>query len=158
MCICIHLEVMGDLKEKLSWTTYHFSTCSYEQPICYCTFGLAVLSGSSKFTLLLHAVLAHSTFMLLNVWARSSRALSLLWRRANAWNVSQHTLYGVQHVHINLTLIHCTFYGLICFIFSPSSAAKNGITKTSTWSHQRKICWRGLQSNLPAISRHTVVA
>ena len=35
---------------------------------------------------------------------------SLLWRRANARNVSQHTLYGVQHIHINLTLIHCTFY------------------------------------------------
>ena len=34
----------------------------------------------------------------------------LLWRRANARNVSQHTLYGVQHIHINLTLIHCTFY------------------------------------------------
>ena len=34
----------------------------------------------------------------------------LLWRRANAQNVSQHTLYGVQHIHINLTLIHCTFY------------------------------------------------
>ena len=27
-----------------------------------------------------------------------------------ARNVSQHTLYGVQHIHINLTLIHCTFY------------------------------------------------
>ena len=35
---------------------------------------------------------------------------SLLWRRANARNVSQHTLYGVQHIHINFTLIHCTFY------------------------------------------------
>ena len=33
--------------------------------------------------------------------------LSELWRRANARNVSQHTLYGVQHIHINLTLIHC---------------------------------------------------
>ena len=33
---------------------------------------------------------------------------SLLWRRANARNVSQHTLYGVQHIHINLTLIHCS--------------------------------------------------
>ena len=31
-------------------------------------------------------------------------------QRANARNVSQHTLYGVQHIHINLTLIHCTFY------------------------------------------------
>ena len=31
-------------------------------------------------------------------------------RRANARNVSQHTLYGIQHIHINLTLIHCTFY------------------------------------------------
>ena len=36
---------------------------------------------------------------------------ALLWRRANAWNVSQHTLYGVQHIHIdNITLINCTFY------------------------------------------------
>ena len=34
------------------------------------------------------------------------RASSMLWRRANARNVSQHTLYGVQHIHINLTLIH----------------------------------------------------
>ena len=34
---------------------------------------------------------------------------TLLWRRANARSVSQHTLYGVQHIHINLTLIHCTF-------------------------------------------------
>ena len=31
-------------------------------------------------------------------------------QRANARNVSQHTLYGVQYIHINLTLIHCTFY------------------------------------------------
>ena len=23
---------------------------------------------------------------------------------------SANTLYGVQHIHINLTLIHCTFY------------------------------------------------
>ena len=30
--------------------------------------------------------------------------------RVNARNVSQHTLYGVQHIHINLALIHCTFY------------------------------------------------
>ena len=29
---------------------------------------------------------------------------SLLWR-----NVSQHTLYGVQHIHSNLTLIDCIF-------------------------------------------------
>ena len=31
-------------------------------------------------------------------------------RRANAQKVSQHTLYSVQHLHINLSLIHCTFY------------------------------------------------
>ena len=31
---------------------------------------------------------------------------SLLWRRANARNISQHTLYGGQHIHINLRLIH----------------------------------------------------
>ena len=31
-------------------------------------------------------------------------------RRANARNVSQQTLYSVQHIHINHTLIHCTFY------------------------------------------------
>ena len=30
-------------------------------------------------------------------------------RRANARNVSQHTLYGVHHIHINFMLIHCTF-------------------------------------------------
>ena len=35
--------------------------------------------------------------------------LSLLWRRANPRNISQHTLYGVQHIQINLMLIHCTF-------------------------------------------------
>ena len=34
---------------------------------------------------------------------------SLLWQTANTWNVSQHTLYGIQHIHINLTLIQCTF-------------------------------------------------
>ena len=28
----------------------------------------------------------------------------------NARNISQHTLYDIQHIHINLTLIHCTFY------------------------------------------------
>ena len=28
----------------------------------------------------------------------------------NARNVSQQTPYGVQHIHINLTLIHSTFY------------------------------------------------
>ena len=37
---------------------------------------------------------------------------SLLWRRANARNVSQHTLYDVQHIYINLTLIHCTSHKL----------------------------------------------
>ena len=40
----------------------------------------------------------------------ATNAVSLLWWRANAQNVSQHTLYGVQHIHINLTLIHCAFY------------------------------------------------
>ena len=31
-------------------------------------------------------------------------------QRANARNVSQQTpAFGVQHIHINLTLIHCTF-------------------------------------------------
>ena len=39
-----------------------------------------------------------------------------LWRRANARNVSQHTLYGVHHIHINLTLIHCIFV-LFCSSF-----------------------------------------
>ena len=43
-------------------------------------------------------------------WEASKRYISLLWRRANARNVSQHTLYSVQHIHINLTLIHCTIY------------------------------------------------
>ena len=33
-----------------------------------------------------------------------------LYRRANAQNVSQRTLFGAQHIHINLTLIHCTLY------------------------------------------------
>ena len=28
----------------------------------------------------------------------------------NARNVSQHKRYGVQHIHIKLTLIHCAFY------------------------------------------------
>ena len=40
----------------------------------------------------------------------SSEQTYLLWWRANARNVSQHTLHGIQHIHINLTLIHCTFY------------------------------------------------
>ena len=37
--------------------------------------------------------------------------------KANAQNVSQPTLYDIQHIHINLTLIHCKlqlsrlFYG-----------------------------------------------
>ena len=38
------------------------------------------------------------------------RAKSKELTRAKARNVSQHALYGVQHIHINLTLIHCTFY------------------------------------------------
>ena len=38
------------------------------------------------------------------IWAKS-----LLWRRANARNASQQTLYGVQRIHINLTLIHSSF-------------------------------------------------
>ena len=38
-----------------------------------------------------------------------SRPTTIVWRRANARNVSQHTLYGVHHIHINLTLIHCTY-------------------------------------------------
>ena len=40
------------------------------------------------------------------VWLTSEQ------RRANARNVSQHTLYGVQHIHINLTLIliHSVLY------------------------------------------------
>ena len=40
----------------------------------------------------------------------SEQSFSLLWWRANAQNVSQHSLYCVQHIHINLMLIHCTFY------------------------------------------------
>ena len=28
----------------------------------------------------------------------------MLWWRANTRNVSQHTLYGIEHIHINLTL------------------------------------------------------
>ena len=31
---------------------------------------------------------------------------------ANTQNASQHTLYGVQHIHINLTLIHCSKHAL----------------------------------------------
>ena len=31
-------------------------------------------------------------------------------RRANALKTSANTLCGVQHIHINLTLIHCTLY------------------------------------------------
>ena len=37
---------------------------------------------------------------------RSDEGLSF-----NARNFSQHTLYGVQHIHINLTLIHSALYG-----------------------------------------------
>ena len=33
------------------------------------------------------------------------RALAL---RQSARNISQHTIYDVQHIHISLTLIHCT--------------------------------------------------
>ena len=38
----------------------------------------------------------------------------LLWQRANARNISQQTLYGVQHIHINLALIHSAFY---CYVY-----------------------------------------
>ena len=31
-----------------------------------------------------------------------------LWCQSQSW--SQHTLYGIQHIHTNLTLIHSTFY------------------------------------------------
>ena len=56
----------------------------------------------------------------------SSESNSLLWRRASTRNVSQHTLYGIHHIHINLTLIHCTFkkksvrslvFWPFCFLF-----------------------------------------
>ena len=33
-------------------------------------------------------------------------------QRANARNISQHTLYGIQHIHTNLTLIHCTTHSI----------------------------------------------
>ena len=50
------------------------------------------------------SVLAH----VLNMSPSSEQRAESL--RANAQNVSQHTLYGDQHIHINLMLIHCTFY------------------------------------------------
>ena len=44
----------------------------------------------------------------LTFWALAlHQSTSLLWWRANAQNVSQHTLYSIQHIHINLTLTHC---------------------------------------------------
>ena len=36
----------------------------------------------------------------------------LLWCRANDRNVSQLNLYGVQHIQINLTLIHSTLFSI----------------------------------------------
>ena len=49
-------------------------------------------------------------------------------RRAKVRNVSQLTLYGVQHIHINLKLIHCTSYSsnmyfVISFEWSTSDQA-----------------------------------
>ena len=62
-------------------------------------------------------------------WSPSEKKFKLLRRRANARNVSQHTLWGVQHIHINLTLIHCMLSfanfspryipGLIIYVGSP---------------------------------------
>ena len=43
-----------------------------------------------------------------SVFADISSVSPLLWWRADAQNVSQHTLYGVQHIHTNLTLIDST--------------------------------------------------
>ena len=40
----------------------------------------------------------------------SEPLLETLETSANARNVSQHTLYGVQRIHINFTFIHRTFY------------------------------------------------
>ena len=46
----------------------------------------------------------------LSVSSSSEQSFALTKARANTRNISQHTLYCVQHIHINLMLIHCTFY------------------------------------------------
>ena len=43
-------------------------------------------------------------------WSARAKEWLLALTKANSRNVSQQTLYGVQHIHINLTLIHSTFY------------------------------------------------
>ena len=42
--------------------------------------------------------------------SRPLYTFQMLWWRDNAQNFSQHTLYSVQHIHINLKLIHCTLF------------------------------------------------
>ena len=44
-----------------------------------------------------------------SVLADVSSVSPSLWWSANVRNVTQHTLYGLQHIHISLTLINCTF-------------------------------------------------
>ena len=53
---------------------------------------------------------------------RNSIAWKLLWPRANTRNISQHTLYSVQHISTSTlrSLIHCTFCMKINFISQTS--------------------------------------
>ena len=83
-------------------------------------------------------------------------------RRANAQNVSQHTLYNIQHIHINLTLIHCTFYryanadqnqfsqGLVFHCFQVRLAVMSGISCSSacchSWGDENLSTW-GMEFN-----------
>ena len=89
---------------------------SYSVLFCLALSCSVLLSLALSCSLLLCLTLTCSVLLslALSYSALLCLTLSLLWRRANARNVSQHTLYGIQHIHINLTLIHCTFYCLFC--------------------------------------------
>ena len=67
----------------------------------------------------------------------------LLWRRANARNISQHTLYGVQHIHINLTLIHCMSYLLYNVCLTDTN---------TTWLEKKRISTLNLWISVMIIS------
>ena len=63
-----------------------------------------------KFSFCKHPTVVWPVEQSSNLSAKFDCPVSLLWRRTNARNVSQHTLYGIQHIHINLKLIHRMFY------------------------------------------------
>ena len=80
-------------------------TSRYNEILVLWELGLVCVGVEAKCTMYQRKVDVDMLNAVKSVLADVSRPSSE--QRANARNVSQHTLYGIQHIHINLTLTHC---------------------------------------------------